>query len=94
MNDTLLRRLYGGEVYPAEDLVHFITPQDRERDRTIEKEKEHILTMLSLDGSKRFQDLENLWRDSSNEYAFQNFAQGFRLGVTLMMETLITKTTE
>lgn len=88
MNDSLLRQIYNGELYPAEDMGKFISPEERRRGHKIEKEVEYFEKALSSEDWARFSKLDALQRDSSSEYAFENFTFGFRLGVMLMAEVL------
>lgn len=86
---TLLKQLYGGEIFPAEKIV-VRTPEYRALIRKISDEKTYFNSVLSSKDKERFEDLGDMELQRSSAYAFENFVHGFRLGVGLILETIDT----
>lgn len=84
----LMKQLYKGDLYPGEEIGTCIIPEEHKRNSAIEEEKTYFKSSLSQEDKKRYENFENLLRDSENDYAFRHFTYGFRLGVRLMIETL------
>jgi len=84
---TLLQQLYDGELYPAEN----IKPKDPEYSKThhrIADEREYFMGILAANDKERLVNLDEMYFHSAALYAYENFTYGFRLGVSLMAETL------
>lgn len=88
MSDTLLNQLYNGDIYPAETMGSHVLPEERRCEQAIEQEWEYLKKVLSPEDWAHVENLNNLQRDSTAYYAFENFTTGFRLGAGLMLETL------
>ncbi len=91
MNKTLLKQLYDGEVYPAEQIV----PKDSEYwelCRKLGEERNYLREQLSVDVRERFEEIETLSQEIANLYSYENFSCGFRLGIGLIMESFSNST--
>lgn len=82
---SILQGLYDGEIFPNE----LIVPKDkayRSVSNTIGTKKEYIKSKLSEEAYKSFEELVDLYRQSSSMEAEASFLYGFRLGSMLMIE--------
>lgn len=82
---SILQGLYDGEIFPDELIVPKGNPY-RSVNNTIGTEKEYIKSKLSEEAYKRFEELDDLYRQSSSIEAEASFIYGFRLGAMLMIE--------
>lgn len=82
--DGILTDLYYGRISPWERRPIRST-EGREIDRKIEDEKRYFKQKMSLDDCQRFQELENLYTQSSGAEQVDAFAHGFKLGAELMI---------
>lgn len=83
----ILTDLYYGRISPWEHLPIRST-ESREINRKIEDEKRYFIQKMSLDDCQRFQELENLYTQSSSTEQFDAFSCGFKLGAELMITIL------
>lgn len=80
----ILTDLYYGRISPWER--HPIcSTERREIDRKIEDEKRYFIQKMPLDDCQRFQELENLYTQSSDTEQVDAFSCGFKLGAELMI---------
>ncbi len=85
MSKSILKQLYDGEIYPAENIL----PKCEEYGKTeqeISGIMEQLKNKLSEDQSllERLGFLEN---EMSTIYSFESFSYGFQLAMMLMIET-------
>lgn len=81
---AILTDLYYGRISPWERRP-VRSAEGWEIDRKIEDEKRHFIQKMSLDDCQRFQELENLYTQSSDAEQVDAFAHGFKLGAELMI---------
>ena len=81
---SILNDLYYGRVSPWERRPVRST-ESREINRKIENEKRYFVQKMSLDDCRRFQELENLYTQSSGIEQLDAFSCGFKLGTELMI---------
>jgi len=79
---NILRRLYNGKFSPFERNVHR-TPENIALHNKIEGEIEYFIQKIALDDVDRFQELENLYTESSSYEQEDAFAYGFKMGMML-----------
>lgn len=89
MAKTLLQQLYDGEIYPAEQIVPK-NPQYRELCRKLGAEKQYLRERLSASDQERFDEIGNMHLEIASLCGYEDFAYGFRLGVGLMIEALVS----
>ena len=82
--DKILTDLYYGRVSPWERRPAQ-TNEKQEVNRKIEDERRYFIQKMSLDDCQRFQEMENLYMQSSDIEQFGAFTCGFRLGAKLMV---------
>jgi len=90
MEKNILRRLFDGEIYPAENIKPD-TPEYNETLEALEKEKEYFSKYLTGADAERFKKANDLYFEIIDIYGYECFAHGFRLGVTLLHEALSNK---
>ena len=81
---AILADLYYGRISPWERSPTR-SAESREIDRKIEDEKRYFIQKMSLDDCQRFQELENLYSQSSGAEQVDAFTHGFKLGAKLMV---------
>lgn len=81
---AILADLYYGRISPWERRP-IRSAESREIDRKIEDEKRYFIQKMSLDDCQRFQELENLYTQSSGAEQVDAFTYGFKLGAELMI---------
>ena len=81
---TVLHDLYYGRISPWE---HRPTSNEESRkiSRKIEDEKRYFVQKMSLDDCQRFQELENLYTQSSDIEQLDAFSCGVKLGAELII---------
>lgn len=84
---SLLRQLYDGDIFPAEQSVPQV-PEYRELSHKLADEKSHFREPLSNGEQERFDEMWNISSELGKLQSHEDFAQGFRLGARLMIETL------
>lgn len=82
---SILADLYYGRISPWERRPT-LDEESRENSRKIENEKRYFIQKFSLDDCQRFQELENLYTQSSDIEQADAFSCGFKLGAELMVE--------
>ena len=83
----ILRELYNGEVYPAEQ----IETKDESFQAALQRyndAKQEFRKVLNTAQQQQFDDLDNLENESGREYDMLNFRKGFQLGMQLTMAGL------
>lgn len=84
---SILRNLYEGNIFPAEDIV----PEDPEyriiTDK-IDKERQYFERKLSDDDKERFEKWNGLVYECEKMTAYANFACGFKMGAAIVYETV------
>lgn len=82
---SILRDLYNGDVYPAEEIV----PRDTEY-RNLSNEigelRKHLNDKLQTEDKAQFEKMDDLILKTSSMYGFANFSYGLKLGLLLMCE--------
>lgn len=81
---SILADLYYGRISPWERRPT-LDEESRENSRKIENEKRYFIQKFSLDDCQRFQELENLYTQSSDIEQADAFSCGFKLGAELMV---------
>lgn len=87
MSRSLFEALFYGRISTWERKVT-LTPERKELERKIESEKRHFIEKMSLDDVQRFEKLENLYVQSSEENDVDVFSHGFIMGSLIMLEVL------
>lgn len=90
MSFPIMEALFNGRIIPWER-SNADTPERKALEEKIEHEKRHFVEKMSMDDCKRFQDLENLYLQSSFDEQEQIYIHGFTLGALLMMEVMENK---
>ena len=80
---TILRQIFEGELYPAENLSG---GESRELSKAITAEREYISGLLTEDDKTRLEKMEALHHELSTDFGGECFACGFRLGAMLLIE--------
>jgi hypothetical protein len=87
MAKSILQQLFDGEIFPSED----INPNDpiyNEAKKSLDEETDYFLSILSGDDAERFQKINDLYIKTASIYNYECFAHGFRLAVTLLLESM------
>jgi len=87
MEKSILERLYAGEIYPAEDIC-VNNPEYHKLNDELADKKERFVKMLTDNNIPIFTNIEDLHYKITNLYGYEGFAQGFKLAVSLMAESL------
>lgn len=87
MENSILKKLYDGEIIPMEDL-QITDPNYDESSQKLSDVKELFTKSLSETDRQLFVKIEMLNCICSNIYDFENFTQGFKIGAQLMLEML------
>ena len=82
---SLLRKLFSGNVSPAERIVPR-DPEYRRISHEIDEKESCLMEKLPPDEQQPFEDLVNLFLQSSYLYGSTCFTQGFSLGTALTAE--------
>ncbi len=80
----ILTDLYYGRISPWERRPTR-TVEGQNIDRKIEDEKRYFFQKMPLDDCQRFQELEDLYTQSSDTEQVDAFSYGFKLGAELMI---------
>ena len=86
MNKNILQQLYDGKIYPAENIGNANPELQKLHDRLAEEKTVFIKSLSEADRAK-FQVVEDLNDESAALYGYECFAYGFRLAVSLMLES-------
>lgn len=87
---SLLHRIFDGEYFPMEH----ITPQQPEyriHHQKVGAEILYFMELLQEADKTRFEELHNLILETQDMEYFAAYAEGFRVGVLLMMESVHQK---
>ena len=85
MDNNILRQLYEGKIYPNES-IGIDNPELQEMSAVVGAEKEKFIKSLSDTDRENFLKLDDLLDESASLYGYENFAYGFKLAVSLLME--------
>jgi len=88
LGNSLLKRLYDGEIYPAEQ-TNPKQPEYKELLRKLSGEKEYFREKLPESDRERFDEIGNMYLEIASLCGYEDFAYGFRLGAGLMAEALV-----
>ena len=87
MNKNILQQLYDGEIYPAENIGHRNPDLQQINDR-LSEEKDKLIKSLSENDRANFQAVDDLSGESAAIYGYECFAHGFKLAVSLLLESM------
>jgi len=82
---SILDELYSGSLYPAEQVCP-TDPQYRIVNHEIGEIKQHLKGKLTEEDIQKFEELENLYCQSTSMESTNIFAYGFRLATLTMIE--------
>lgn len=85
--NTLIEQLYGGEIYPSENIIP-TDPKYRPLTKKISEERQALKEKLNEEDSERLEDLGDMYTESSSMYGYENFLRGFKLGAQLILEII------
>ena len=80
---SLLYELYQGEIFPAQNIVPS-DPDYRRLVHAVQEERQRLEETLTESEKAQMERLADLMLQESSQYAYENFAHGFRLGLLLM----------
>ena len=84
----IIRQLYDGEIYPAED-IRPTDPQYFIAGDKLHKEMEILKQRLSPEDLERLERMRDYQGDMCDIDAFDSFKHGFTLGALIMCELLM-----
>ena len=84
MANTILEKLYDGEIHPAEQIVPS-SPEYREMADKLEQEKEYVQSKLSAADRVRFEKLCDLYSSIQIMLAYEDFSACYKLGARFML---------
>ena len=90
MHENILQQLYNGKIYPAEN-IDSSNPEFQKMNKALAEEKARFIKSLSESDRANFLELDNLQGETDAIYGYERFAQGFKLAVSLMLESLSGK---
>lgn len=82
---SILEELYNGSVYPAEQVCP-TDPEYRIVNREIGEIKQYLKSKLSEEDKQKFEELENLYCQSTSMESTDIFVCGFRIATMIMIE--------
>lgn len=85
MSKSIFEALFFGKISIWEREVT-VSPERREIEKKIESEKRYFIEKMSLDDCQRFQALENLYIQASEDEEIGIFSHGFTMGALIMLE--------
>ena len=88
MNKNILKQLYDGEIYPAENIIGNANPELQKINERLAEEKAAFIKSLSEADRAKFQSVDDLNDESAALYGYECFAHGFKLAVSLMTESM------
>ena len=88
MNKNILKQLYDGEIYPAENIIGNANPELQKINERLAEEKAAFIKSLSEADRAKFQSVDDLNDESAALYGYECFAYGFKLAVSLMTESM------
>ncbi len=87
---SILNELYYGRIVPWERGIPK-TPEYKEANKDINKEKAFFKQILSEEEYKRLEVLENMYTNTSDIESADAFSYGFRLGLLIMIDVFSTE---
>ena len=87
MDNSILRQLYDGEIYPFENIGDD-SPELQRINDMLADEKVKFMKSLSDSQLEDFQKIGDLQDESAVAYGYENFVYGYKLGVALLIEGL------
>ena len=87
MAKSILQHLFEGEIFPSENIKPN-NPEYNEAKKALDDETDYFMNTLSGDDLDRFQKLNDLYCKTESIYTYECFAHGFRLAVSLMVESV------
>ena len=85
MSKSIFEALFYGKINPF-DCRMPLGDERKDIEKKISGAKDYLRTKLSSDDWERFEQLENLYTQASNDDDVKNFAKGFIMGALLMLE--------
>lgn len=87
--DAILQQLFDGQLYPAEQYYPQLEAVKKIRERNYKNYEEFIEKLKSINPAleKQFQNILEEQLDTAPFEMYQMFADGFRLGAKLIIET-------
>lgn len=86
MTKSILKQIFNGELYPSEQIV-FTDPKYPEASQKRSDMKESFIDSLSKEAQQTYENIEVLTAEIEDMYNYECFAEGFRIGAALAMET-------
>ena len=87
MSKSILEALYNGKINPWErERSH--SPERAAIENKIKAEKQYFMDLIPPDTHKRFEGLENLYSEASDDDCEKIFSQGFILGTLIILEVM------
>jgi len=87
MAKSTLQQLFDGEIFPSENISPSSSKYN-EYKKALDEEITCLMNTLSGDDRDRFQKLNDLYCKTESIYTYECFAHGFRLAVSLMVESV------
>ncbi|MDR2581755.1 MAG: hypothetical protein LBC85_12295 [Fibromonadaceae bacterium] len=87
MSKSKLHQLFDGEIFPSEN-INPSDPKYAEVKKALDEEINYFIGTLSDGDAERFQKINDLYYKAAAMYDYECFAHGFRLAVTLMVESM------
>lgn len=81
----ILQDLWDGKISPCE---HKITPAEEAMRKVISKKEERLTPLLSPEAREIFEELMDCQGELASLNDCEIFAEGFRMGARIMLETL------
>lgn len=90
MDKNILQQLYDGKIYPAENIGDGNPELQKLNDRAAGEKAEFIKSLSETDRAN-FQIVTDLNDEAAAFYGYECFAYGFKLAVSLLLESLSGK---
>ena len=87
MAKSTLQQLFDGEIFPSEN-IRPNNPVYNEAKKTLDEETQAFMNSLSGDNLEHFQRIKDLYFKTESIYSYECFTHGFRLAVSLMVESM------
>jgi len=86
MAKSILQKLYDGEVFPSEN-IRVDTPEYHKIITALAAEKARFLKTLPDESRNGFRKIEELYDELTDPYTYAGFVHGFKLAVSLILES-------
>ena len=86
MNENILQQLYDGKIYPDENIGVGNAELQKANEKVAEEKAKFIKSLSDVDRAN-FLKLDDLQDESAALYGYESFAYGFRLAVSLILES-------